>query len=141
MAGWLIYAIVNSASNCNIATGVNSATSASINNNAIEWVDHVATNISQKFPNFTEWAEEIVQNVYQEIANNGQNFTEWSEVLIHNINTAVNKSLTVDSQILQSVSTFSQRLMNIINTLSNLQGTSTNTAGVTSDILLVAKNS
>ena len=139
MAGWLIYAIINSASNYNIATGVNSATGASVNNNAIEWVDHVATNISQKFPNFTEWAEEIVQNVYQEIANNGQNFTEWSEVLIHNINTAVNKSLTVDSQILRSVSTFSERLMNIINTLSNLQGTSTTTAGVTSDILLVAK--
>uniref|UniRef100_A0A1X7T860 Fibrinogen C-terminal domain-containing protein n=1 Tax=Amphimedon queenslandica TaxID=400682 RepID=A0A1X7T860_AMPQE len=43
----------------------------------------------------------------------------------------------LDEQILQTTRDSAQRLINIVNTLSNLQDTSTSTAGVVDDILLI----
>ena len=61
-------------------------------------------------PDFNEWANGVSQNTLQLFQNN-TNFTE--------LNT--------------------QKLINIVNTLSNLQDTSTSTAGVVDDILLIAQ--
>ena len=44
-----------------------------------------------------------------------------------------------DEQILQTTRDSAQKLVNIVNTLSNLQDTSTSTAGVVDDILLVVQ--
>uniref|UniRef100_A0A1X7T4T0 Fibrinogen C-terminal domain-containing protein n=1 Tax=Amphimedon queenslandica TaxID=400682 RepID=A0A1X7T4T0_AMPQE len=45
----------------------------------------------------------------------------------------------LDEQILQTTRDSAQKLINIVNTLSNLQDTSTSTAGVVDDILLIAQ--
>ena len=69
-------------------------------------------------PDFNEWANGVSQNTLQLFQNN-TNFTE------------------LDEQILQTTRDSAQKLTNIVNALSNLQDTSTSTAGVTDDILLI----
>ena len=69
-------------------------------------------------PDFNEWANGVSQNTLQLFQNN-TNFTE------------------LDEQILQTTRDSAQKLINIVNTLSNLQDTSTSTAGVADDILLI----
>ena len=98
----------------------NTATGASNSSNTNEWADRIAQNISQKIPDFTEWANDVSQNTLQLFQNN-TNFTE------------------LDKQILQTTRGSAQKLINIVNTLSNLQDTSTSTAGVVDDILLIAQ--
>ena len=71
-------------------------------------------------PDFNEWANGVSQNTLQLFQNN-TNFTD------------------LDKQILQTTRDSAQKLINIINTLSNLQDTSTSTAGVVDDILLIAQ--
>ena len=67
------------------------------------------------------------------IAGNGDpNLTEWAISI-------VNDYIKLDKQILQTTTDSAQKLINIVNTLSNLQDTSTSTAGVTDDILLIAQ--
>ena len=70
--------------------------------------------------NTSEWADRIVQNVYDKL-DGSSNFTE------------------LDKQILQTTRDSSQKLINIVNTLSNLQDTSTSTAGVVDDILVIVE--
>uniref|UniRef100_A0A1X7UBY8 Uncharacterized protein n=1 Tax=Amphimedon queenslandica TaxID=400682 RepID=A0A1X7UBY8_AMPQE len=70
--------------------------------------------------NTNEWADRIAQIVYDKLDGN-PNFTE------------------PDEQILQTTRDSAQKLINIVNTLSNLQDTSTSTAGVVDDILLIAQ--
>ena len=72
------------------------------------------------YPNFTEWANGVSENTLQLFQNN-TNFTE------------------LDKQILQTTRDSAQKLINIVNTLSNIQDTSTSTAGVVDDILLIAQ--
>ena len=79
---------------------------------------HIACNRS--LPDFNEWANGVSQNTLQLFQNN-TNFTE------------------LDKQILQTKRDSAQKLINIVNTLSNLQDTSTSTAGVVDDILLIAQ--
>ena len=98
----------------------NTATGASSSSNTNEWADRIAQNISQKIPDFNEWANDVSQNTLQLFQNN-TNFTE------------------LDKQILQTTRGSAQKLINIVNTLSNLQDTSTSTAGVVDDILLIAQ--
>ena len=74
----------------------------------------VTSNVSAIAGNFNEW---VAQNTLQSYPN----FTE------------------LDEQILQSTRGSAQKLINIVNTLSNLQDTSTSTAGVVDDILLIAQ--
>ena len=69
-------------------------------------------------PDFNEWANGVSQNTLQLFQNNTK-FTE------------------LDEQILQTTRDSAQKLIKIVNTLSNLQDTSTSTAGVVDDILLI----
>ena len=79
-----------------------------------------ATAGNNGYPNFTQWANGVSQNTLRLFQNNA-NFTE------------------LDKQILQTTRDSAQKLINIVNTLSNLQDTSTSTAGVVDDILLIAQ--
>ena len=89
-----------------------------------EWangvVSKVNSNVTGSLPDFNEWANGVSQNTLQLFQNN-TNFTE------------------LDKQILQTTRDSAQKLINIVNTLSNLQDTSTSTAGVVDDILLIAQ--
>ena len=89
-----------------------------------EWangvVSKVNSNVTGSLPDFNEWADGVSQNTLQLFQNN-TNFTE------------------LDKQILQTTKDSAQKLINIVNTLSNLQDTSTSTAGVVDDILLIAQ--
>ena len=109
----VVYATGNNVECTNTATGASSS-------NTNEWADRIAQNISQKIPDFNEWANGVSQNTLQLFQNN-TNFTE------------------PDKQILQTTRDSAQKLINIVNTLSNLQDTSTSTAGVVDDILLIAQ--
>ena len=71
-------------------------------------------------PDFNEWANGVSQNTLQ-LFQDKCNFTE------------------LDKQILQTTRDSAQKLINIVNTLSNLQDTSTSTAGVVDNILLIAQ--
>ena len=67
------------------------------------------------------------------VAGNGDpNLTEWATSIVHNY-------INLDKQISQTTRDSAQKLINIVNTLSNLQDTSTSTAGVADDILLIAQ--
>ena len=110
----VVYATANNVECTNTATG----TSSSSNTN--EWADRIAQNISQKIPDFNEWANGVSQTTLQLFQNNTK-FTEF------------------DKQILQTTRDSAQKLINIVNTLSNLQDTSTSTAGVADNILLIAQ--
>ena len=81
-------------------------------------VAHIASNRTS--PDFNQWANGVSQNTLQLFQNN-TNFTE------------------LDKQILQTTRDSAKKLINIVNTLSNLQDTSTSTAGVVDDILLIAQ--
>uniref|UniRef100_A0A1X7UM15 Uncharacterized protein n=1 Tax=Amphimedon queenslandica TaxID=400682 RepID=A0A1X7UM15_AMPQE len=89
-----------------------------------EWangvVSKVNSNVTGSLPDFNEWANGVSQNTLQLFQNN-TNFTE------------------LDKQILQTTRDSAQKLINIVNTLSNLQDNSTSTAGVADDILLIAQ--
>uniref|UniRef100_A0A1X7UCD7 Fibrinogen C-terminal domain-containing protein n=1 Tax=Amphimedon queenslandica TaxID=400682 RepID=A0A1X7UCD7_AMPQE len=87
-----------------------------------EWangvVSRVNSNVTGSLPDFNEWANGVSQNTLQLFQNN-TNFTE------------------LDKQILQTTRDSAQKLINIVNTLSNLQDTSTSTAGVADDTFLL----
>uniref|UniRef100_A0A1X7VI71 Fibrinogen C-terminal domain-containing protein n=1 Tax=Amphimedon queenslandica TaxID=400682 RepID=A0A1X7VI71_AMPQE len=89
-----------------------------------EWangvVSQVNSNVTQSLPDFNKWANGVAQTMFQ-LLQSSPNFTE------------------VDEQILQTTRDSAQKLINIVNTLSNLQDTSTSTAGVADDILLIAQ--
>ena len=105
------------------------------------------------FPNFTEWSDNIVNKVHQSLPD----FNEWANGVVSKVNSNVTGSLPdvaqntfqllqsfpnfteLDEQILQTTRDSAQKLINIVNTLSNIQDTSTSTAGVVDDILLIAQ--
>ena len=152
-------------SNSNTASGA----SSTCNSNTNEWADRIAQNVYnklnitdciQKIPNFTQWANDIVSRVNQSLPD----FNEWANSVVSKVNSNVTGSLPdfnewangvsqntlqlfqnntnfteLDKQILQTTRDSAQKLINIVNTLSNLQDTSTSTAGVVDDILLIAQ--
>uniref|UniRef100_A0A1X7SU21 Fibrinogen C-terminal domain-containing protein n=1 Tax=Amphimedon queenslandica TaxID=400682 RepID=A0A1X7SU21_AMPQE len=83
-------------------------------------VNKVNSNVTGSLPDFNEWANDVAQNTF-ELLQSSPNFTELNE------------------QILQTTTNSAQKLINIVNTLSNLEDTSTSTAGVVDDILLIAQ--
>uniref|UniRef100_A0A1X7TD09 Fibrinogen C-terminal domain-containing protein n=1 Tax=Amphimedon queenslandica TaxID=400682 RepID=A0A1X7TD09_AMPQE len=99
---------------------------------------------NNEYPNFTEWANDIVFRV-------NKNHPELVNNIVSKVNSNVTGSLPdfnewnntnfteLDEQILQTTRDSAQKLINIVNTLSNLQDTSTSTAGVADDILLIAQ--
>ena len=92
-----------------------------------EWasdiVFQVNSNVTGSLPDFNEWANGVSQNVFHLLLQNYSNFTEHFSLVENILHT------TKDS---------AQKLINIVNTLSNLQGTSTSTAGAVDEMLLVA---
>ena len=114
--------------------------------NFTEWVDGIAckvnTDLTKGFPNFTEWADRIVHEVNTDVIKSFPNFTEWSVGVAHIVYQLLqsNPNFTEpDERVLQSTKDLAEKLIHIVNTLSNLQDTSTSTNGVVDDILLVAQ--
>ena len=153
-AGWFAYDHYFATGN-NTDAGGNAVTAASSSSNTNEWADRIAQKVYEKlgsiidctktartssseladsiaqevsqkllntlrFPDFNDWANGVSQNTLQLFQNN-TNFTE------------------LDKQILETTRDSAQKLINIVNTLSNLQDTSTSTAGVVNGMLLVTQ--
>ena len=89
-------------------------------------------------PNFTQWANDIVSKVNSNVTGSLPDFNEWANGVSQLFQNNTNFT-ELDKQILQTTSDSAQKLINIVNTLSNLQDTSTSTAGVADDILLIAQ--
>ena len=136
-----------------------------------EWangvVSKVNNNVTQslKLPDFNEWANGVVSKVNSNVTGSLPDFNEWSNGVVTQVNSNVTGSLPdfnewangvsqntlqlfqnntnfteLDKQILQTTRDSAQKLINIVNTLSILQNTSTSTAtGVVDDILLIAQ--
>uniref|UniRef100_A0A1X7UVS6 Fibrinogen C-terminal domain-containing protein n=1 Tax=Amphimedon queenslandica TaxID=400682 RepID=A0A1X7UVS6_AMPQE len=123
-----------------------------------------ATASNNEYPNFTQWANDIVSKVNSNVTGSLPDFTEWSNGVVSKVNSNVTGSLPdfnewangvsqntlqlfqnntnfteLDKQTLKTTRDSAQKLINIVNTLSNLQDTSTSTAGVADDILLIAQ--
>ena len=103
----------------NVVSKVNSNVTGSLPD-FDEWANSVVSKVNRSLPDFNEWANGVAQNTFQ-LLQSSPNFTE------------------LDEQILQTTRDSAQKLINIVNTLSNLQDTSTSTAGVVDDILLIAQ--
>ena len=120
----------------------NTATGASSSSNTNEWADRIAQNISHKIPDFNKWANDVVSKVNSNVTGSLPDFNEWANDVSQNTLQLFqdNTNFTeLDKQILQTTRDSAQKLINIVNTLSNLQDTSTSTAGVADDILLIAQ--
>uniref|UniRef100_A0A1X7T4X3 Fibrinogen C-terminal domain-containing protein n=1 Tax=Amphimedon queenslandica TaxID=400682 RepID=A0A1X7T4X3_AMPQE len=100
----------------------------------------------QQFPNFTQWSDDIVTGVYQSL---DPSLSSLSDAVSLNNNTLVLSLITqlnntmqntlLLNRVTEAVSSSVIKLNNIIGTLSNIQDTSTSTAGVVDDILLIAQ--
>ena len=130
-----------------------------------EWsngvVSKVNSNVTGSLPDFNEWANGVVSKVNSNVTGNLPDFNEWANGVVSKVNSNVTGSLPdfnewangvsqntlqlfqnntnfteLDKQLLQTANS-AQKLINIVNTLSNLQDTSTSTAGVADDILLI----
>ena len=110
-----------SAGTSNSPTAASSTGSINLTQWANDIVSKVNSNVTGSLPDFNEWANGVSQNTFQLFYENNTNFTG------------------LDKQILQTTRDSAQKLINIVNTLSNLQDTSTSTAGVADDTLLITK--
>ena len=152
-AGWFAYD--NYFSTGNSTESTNTATGASSSSNTNEWADRIAQNVYDKLRNTiectntatgagSELADNIAQEVSQKLINNLiiPDFDEWangvSQNTLHLFQNNTNFT-ELDKQILQATRDSAQKLINIVNTLSNLQDTSTSTAGVVNGVLLIAQ--
>ena len=102
------------------------------------WANGVVTKVNQSLPDFDQWTNGVVSKVNQSLPD----FDEWANGVAQNTIELLQSSpnFTVpDEQILQTTRDSAQKLINIVNTLSKLEETSTSTAGVVDDILLIAQ--
>uniref|UniRef100_A0A1X7VI78 Fibrinogen C-terminal domain-containing protein n=1 Tax=Amphimedon queenslandica TaxID=400682 RepID=A0A1X7VI78_AMPQE len=141
-----------------------------------EWangvVSKVNSNVTGSLPDFNEWANGVVSKVNSNVTGSLPDFNEWANGVVFKVNSNVTGSLPdfnewangisqntlqlfqnntnfteLDKQILHTTRDSAQKLINIVNTLSNIQDTSTSTAGVVDDTfwfmihLLLAHNS
>ena len=111
-----------------------------------EWangvVSKVNSNVTGSLPNFNEWANGVVSKVNSNVTGSLPDFNEWADGVSQNTLRLFQDNINfteLDKQILQTTRDSAQKLINIVNTLSNLQDTSTSTAGVVDDILLIAQ--
>ena len=111
-----------------------------------EWandvVSKVNSNVTGSLPDFNEWANGVVSKVNSNVTGSLPDFNEWANGVAQNTFQLLQNSpnfTELDEQILQTTRDSAQKLINIVNTLSNLQDTSTSTAGVVDDILLIAQ--
>ena len=130
-----------------------------------EWangvVSKVNSNVTGSLPDFNEWSNGVVSKVNSSVTGSLPDFNEWANGVVSQVNSNVTGSLPdfnewangvsqntlqlfqnntnfteLDKQILQTTRDSAQKLINIVNTLSILQDTSTSTAGVVDDTLL-----
>ena len=109
-------------------------------------VQKLNDNNEQQCPNFTQWVDDIVTGVYQSLDPSLSSLSDDDTLvlsLITQLNNAMqafheNNTILLD-RVMETVSSSVVKLSNIIGTLSNLQNTSTSTAGVVNDILLIAQ--
>ena len=111
-----------------------------------EWangvVSKVNSNVTGSLPDFNEWANGVVSKVNSNVTGSLPDFNEWANGVSQNTLQLFrnNTNFTeLDKQILQTTRDSAQKLIKIVNTLSNLQDTSTSTAGVVDDTLLFSK--
>uniref|UniRef100_A0A1X7URW5 Fibrinogen C-terminal domain-containing protein n=1 Tax=Amphimedon queenslandica TaxID=400682 RepID=A0A1X7URW5_AMPQE len=133
-----------------------------------EWansvVSKVNSNVTRSIPDFNEWANGVVSKVNSNVTGSLPDFNEWANGVVSKVNSNVTGSLPdfnewangaaqntfqllqsspnyteLNEQILQTTRDSAQKLINIVNTLSNLENTSTSTAGVVDNILLIAQ--
>ena len=111
-----------------------------------EWANGVVSkvngNVTGSLPDFNEWANGVVSKVNGNVTGSLPDFNEWANGVSQNTLQLFqnNTNFTeLDKQILQTTRDSTQKLINIVNTLSNLQDTSTSTAGVVDGILLIAQ--
>ena len=120
-------------------------------------------NIQQQFPNFTQWSDDIVTGVYQYLDPSLSSLSD-DDTLVLSLITQLNNTMQdiahkVDvigkfneeeetlhenntlllDRVMETVSSSVIKLNNIIGTLSNIKDTSTSTAGVVDDILLIVQ--
>ena len=134
-----------------------------------EWangvVSKVNSNVTGSLPDFNEWANGVVSKVNSSVTGSLPDFNEWANGVVSKVNSNVTGSLPdfnewangvsqntlqlfqnntnfteLDKQILQTTRDSAQKLINIVNTLSNLQDTSTSTAGVVDDTFLFIRS-
>ena len=133
-----------------------------------EWangvVSKVNSNVTQSLPDFNQWANGVVSKVNRNVTGSLPDFNQWANWVVSKVNSNVTQSLPdfnqwangvaqntfqllqsspnfteLDKQILQTTRGSAQKLINIVNTLSNLQDSSTSTAGVVDDTLFLTK--
>ena len=109
-----------------------------------EWangvVSKVNSNVTGSLPDFNEWANGVVSKVNSNVTGSLPDFNEWANGVSENTLELFqnNTNFTeLDKQILQTTRDSAQKLINIVNTLSNIQDTSTSTAGVVDDTFLL----
>ena len=127
-------------------TGATTGATAGNNNNHCpnftQWVNDIASRVNQSLPDFNEWANGVVSKVNSNVTGSLPNFNEWANGVSQNTLQLFQNNTNfpeLDKQILQTTRDSAQKLINIVNTLSNLQDTSTSTVGVADDILLIAQ--
>ena len=124
-------------------------------------VNKVNTNVTGSLPDFNEWANGVVSEVNSNVTGSLPDFNEWANGVVSKVNSNVTGSLPdfnewandvsqntlqlfqnntnfteLDKEILQTTKDSAQKLINIVNTLSNLQNISASTAGVVDYTLL-----
>ena len=109
---------------------------------ANDLVNKVNSNVALSLPDFNEWANGVVSKVNSNVTGSLPDFNEWANGVSQNTLQLFqnNTNFTeLDKQILQTTRDSAQKLINIVNTLFNIKETSTATAGVADDILLIAQ--
>ena len=108
-----------------------------------EWangvVSKVSSNVTGSLPDFDEWANGVVSKVNSNVTGSLPDFNEWANDISQNIIRLFQNNTNFTELDQQTTRDSAQKLINIVNTLSNLQDTSTSTAGVVDDILLIAQ--
>ena len=128
----LMLTYVSTNNNCTCTTG--SIGSPNFTGLSDDIIYNFNANVTRSFPNFTEWSDGIVYKV----AGSFPNFTELSNVLGQK-SLNLNQSYPNFTEQLQIATESAQKLIEIVNTLSHLQNTSTSTAGVVDNILLMVQ--
>ena len=140
--GIVVYVVYDKYATGNNVECTNTATGANSSSNTNEWADRIVQNISQKIPDFNEWANGVVSKVNSNVTGSLPDFNEWANGISQNTLKLFQKNTNfteLDKKILKTTRYSAQKLINIVNTLSNLQDTSTSTAGVADDILLIVQ--
>uniref|UniRef100_A0A1X7TLT2 Fibrinogen C-terminal domain-containing protein n=1 Tax=Amphimedon queenslandica TaxID=400682 RepID=A0A1X7TLT2_AMPQE len=112
-----------------------------------EWtngvVSKVNSNVTGSLPDFNEWANGVVSKVNSNVTGSLPDFNEWANGVSQNTLQLFQNDTNfteLDKQILQTTRDSAQKLINIVNTLSSLQDTSTSTAGVVDDTFLFIRS-